>query len=336
LLFSHTVLCRDLKPENILLTSDWKVKLTDFGESRDFSNGSTDAERNGQVSDTKGTWAFWAPEMCDDEDDEDTDDEEEVFYSAYAADVWAAGVTLYAMLFGVLPFWGVDCDDQFKKILATRTMDRVECPSDRSAEFVELLNWMLAPDPSNRKSCEECESAPWIQLYSNPELEKSLKHASSMKVDSISKSHLDVDGTDPEALQSTDKEEEPEIILRNGHEWHSKYLTKPTWCRYCSSFIWGVTKEMQNSMKCKCCRVTAHRKCCIEDMCACDNSKTASVKAVSKAKSSKWSVVKEKSLTQQSNTMADAVIQAMMVEGESSLDHIENLAYKDMVNTLIS
>jgi serine/threonine protein kinase len=283
-----------------LLTSDWKVKLTDFGESRDFSNGSTDAERNGQVSDTKGTWAFWAPEMC-----MMTASSGDDYYSAYAADVWAAGVTLYAMLFGVLPFWGVDCDDQFKKILATRTMDRVECPSDRSAEFVELLNWMLAPDPSSRKSCVECESAPWIQLYSNPELEKSLKHASSLKVDK-----LDIDYSTVTTIDSGDLEDTiAEIIMHNGHEWRSKYLTKPTWCPFCKSFIWGVTKEMQNCMKCNLCWTSAHRNCCLENSAVCEP-------IAHKVKTNKWSILKK------GTSMTDIAMSVIGKHGQTSLDDI--------------
>ena len=46
---------------------------------------------------TEGTYHFMAPEACDPDIDQ---------YSGRAADVWALGVTLYALLFNKCPFWG--------------------------------------------------------------------------------------------------------------------------------------------------------------------------------------------------------------------------------------
>ena len=50
--------------------------------------------QDGTVSDTAGTYAFFAPEACAGGE-----------YSAYKADVWALGVTLFAFVHGRLPFW---------------------------------------------------------------------------------------------------------------------------------------------------------------------------------------------------------------------------------------
>lgn len=48
----------------------------------------------GRLTDTAGTYAFFAPEVCAGEE-----------YNAYKADVWALGITLYAFVHGKLPFW---------------------------------------------------------------------------------------------------------------------------------------------------------------------------------------------------------------------------------------
>lgn len=50
------------------------------------------------MSNTEGTWCFWAPELCGTRDDGGA-------FNAYAADTWAAGVTLWCFLFGTMPFF---------------------------------------------------------------------------------------------------------------------------------------------------------------------------------------------------------------------------------------
>lgn len=51
------------------------------------------------MSTTEGTWCFWAPEMCGTRQDG-------AAFNAYAADSWAAGVTLWCFLYGRVPFFG--------------------------------------------------------------------------------------------------------------------------------------------------------------------------------------------------------------------------------------
>ncbi|CAE7557705.1 unnamed protein product, partial [Symbiodinium microadriaticum] len=169
---------RDLKPDNILVTSAGVVKIMDFGVSNDFTQASTSSMRNGFISDTKGTWPFWSPEMCDDDDDED----EPVKYSAYKADVWAGGVVLYILLFRKLPFWSDDMIELFSQIAGQAHGDPLHFPAEKSAASLALLSAMMSPNPSDRPSFADCAKFEWIQLHSDEHTERLHQEASEKMI----------------------------------------------------------------------------------------------------------------------------------------------------------
>ena len=156
-----------------MVTAAGVLKLTDFGVSTDFSSFENG---DGYVTDTKGTYAFWSPEMCDDTIETGGS------YSAYLCDVWAAGVVLYIMLFGQLPFWSIDMEVMCELIADVKSKSCVACPHECSAEYVLLLDAMLAADPTCRVSFESCEAFAWVQRFSSKEREHLLKTASIKKL----------------------------------------------------------------------------------------------------------------------------------------------------------
>ncbi len=84
---SMGVLHRDIKPANIMVTGDGRVKVTDFGIARVL--GSSRMTRTGRII---GTLEYIAPERIrGDESDP-------------RSDLYSAGVVLYEMLSGRLPF----------------------------------------------------------------------------------------------------------------------------------------------------------------------------------------------------------------------------------------
>ncbi len=83
------IIHRDIKLENILLDARGSVKICDFGVSKIVQPGEV-------IRDKTGTPAYIAPEIINDEG-----------YS-YPVDIWSAGVVLYAMLEGAVPFRGED------------------------------------------------------------------------------------------------------------------------------------------------------------------------------------------------------------------------------------
>lgn len=138
------VLHRDIKPQNIIFGEDHHTKIIDFGVSKVFDvNG---GEGNDTVKTSEGTYHFMAPEACDPDIDE---------YSGKALDVWALGVTLYALLYNKCPFWG-ETDYQ---IMESIRNDPVNIPSDDvrsvSPELMNLLKSLLEKNVSQRATLSQ-------------------------------------------------------------------------------------------------------------------------------------------------------------------------------------
>jgi len=83
---SH-IIHRDIKPENILIQDDDSVRIVDFGVSFITENG------NDESRELIGSAFFLAPEIC-----------KGLIYKGRQTDIWAAGVTLFYMITGQLPF----------------------------------------------------------------------------------------------------------------------------------------------------------------------------------------------------------------------------------------
>jgi 5'-AMP-activated protein kinase catalytic alpha subunit len=81
------VVHRDIKLENILLDATGNVKICDFGVSRQLKT------EKQVMHEQCGTPAYIAPEILKDQG-----------YSGFKVDMWSAGVCLYAMLIGSVPF----------------------------------------------------------------------------------------------------------------------------------------------------------------------------------------------------------------------------------------
>ena len=127
--FSH----RDLKPENLLLTKDKILKIIDFGLCHDF-------DENKALHTKCGSPSYAAPEIL-----------KGFPYDGFKTDIWCCGIILYAMLCGYLPFDGDDNQEIFQSI--------VECDPDfppfLEEDSIDLLLWILNPEPKDRISIEE-------------------------------------------------------------------------------------------------------------------------------------------------------------------------------------
>jgi serine/threonine protein kinase len=145
-LHSNRIAHRDLKIENILFDERGTVRVADFGVSHVFKAD----DSLGHVSDTAGTWAYWAPEMCDENNEEP--------YSAYKADVWAAGVCLYIFIYGRMPFWGDQLGALFNEIKEANPGR----PHRVSDELDAALCKLLDPNPLTRPSFRDVFHLEWV------------------------------------------------------------------------------------------------------------------------------------------------------------------------------
>lgn len=122
------IIHRDIKPANLLWTSDRRVKISDFGVSylgkpiREDDNNEEIAEADAddldeaiELAKTVGTPAFYAPELCDPELFDVSKNPDRPLITGQI-DVWALGATLYAMIFGRLPFFDVNEFAMYEKI----------------------------------------------------------------------------------------------------------------------------------------------------------------------------------------------------------------------------
>ena len=196
------IIHRDIKPANLLWTTGFRVKISDFGVSylgkpvREDDDHEEMAESDAEIHDeaielakTVGTPAFYAPELCDPQYFEVGGDCERPAITGQI-DVWALGVTLYAMVFGRLPFFDGNQFQMYEKIardevfiprmrlkgvpheVASKAFGTVTDRRKRLDDILEyeevndelrdLLKRLLEKKPIKRITLQEVKHHPWV------------------------------------------------------------------------------------------------------------------------------------------------------------------------------
>lgn len=146
--FEKRVVHRDLKAENVLLDRHYNIRLVDFGLSKAFTKGDP------FLLTTCGSPAYVSPEII-----------KEQPYTA-AADVWSAGILLYAMVVGALPFNADSVPLMLQQICTVNPV----IPNGLSADLRNLLRRLLVKDPKGRIRLNEIRTHPWLADFEDADL----------------------------------------------------------------------------------------------------------------------------------------------------------------------
>ena len=193
---SANVLHRDLKPGNLLVNADCELKICDFGLARGFS---MDPEENaGYMTEYVATRWYRAPEIMLSFQSYTKASKHPLPYFTlsrrltFIVDVWSIGCILAELLGGRPFFKGRDYVDQLNQILHylgtpnEETLSRIGSPraqeyvrnlpympkvpfqrlfSNANPDALDLLDKMLAFDPSARISVEEALEHRYLHIW---------------------------------------------------------------------------------------------------------------------------------------------------------------------------
>ncbi|EDS29713.1 testis-specific serine/threonine-protein kinase 6 [Culex quinquefasciatus] len=137
---------RDLKCENILITTNFNVKLSDFGFARHVMR-SHEVELSSTYC---GSFDYASPEIL-----------KGTPYNPKASDMWAYGVLLYVMLNKSMPFKG-RTKAVYELQLARKWQFRSRVRSKLSHQVKSLVTNLLEPNPIIRYTIDETLINDWF------------------------------------------------------------------------------------------------------------------------------------------------------------------------------
>lgn len=141
-LHSLAICHRDLKPENILLDGNGQIRIADFGFARWMRT---------RIADTFcGSPHYAAPEVI-----------RGFPYDGCTADIWSAGVILYALVAGYLPF----DDPSVRNVLAKVKRGRYIIPDEVNPLLRDLIAKMLTVDPAARIKIADIKVHPAFRRH---------------------------------------------------------------------------------------------------------------------------------------------------------------------------
>jgi len=136
------ILHRDVKPENIVVTEAKHVKLADFGWATQTRPGETRHTLCGTID-------YVSPELV------------RGTGHAFPVDAWALGVLSYELLVGQAPFYDVEPEETYRKILQACP----QYPREVLALAQAFMSRLLVVDPAQRMTLDESIRDPWLWVW---------------------------------------------------------------------------------------------------------------------------------------------------------------------------
>ena len=195
---SHNIVHRDVKLENILIDLNNTIKICDFGIGRVLSNP------DDLLYDQCGTPMYMAPEILF--------SSKEKGYKGFPIDIWSAGIALYIMLSGTLPF-SVKKEDSLlelennknkKKNMALKQAIMYSQPKKIekiSPKAKDLLHGLLNKDPNKRLTIEQILNHPWLKEEEDDLTNNKLHLFTKAEMIMLSKTYTDYRKANLEDLQ---------------------------------------------------------------------------------------------------------------------------------------
>ena len=156
-LHKRGIVHRDLKPENILCLHKHKIDeilVIDFGLSSFFTPKEL-------LKSPCGTLSYVAPEVL------------KGYGYGKEVDLWSAGVILYVMLRGKLPFDSNNRNNKndktnlIRKVISGRFSMRNDCWKLRSNQCKDLIIRLLCVDPQKRLTAQNALMHPWFNTINH-------------------------------------------------------------------------------------------------------------------------------------------------------------------------
>ena len=134
---NYAIIHRDIKPENIMMTEDYKIKLLDFGLSKQVNSSGIHDVTTERVG--IGTPGYMSPEQFLDSKHVD-----------FKADIFSLGATLFYLITGEKPITGKNHKDIYDCTRRNAPPPASRLEGKCSPECIELIQFMMQLNPENR------------------------------------------------------------------------------------------------------------------------------------------------------------------------------------------